>query len=158
MEHQFINGRDGIGYHCRNCGISKTGDYYGHGCEEYQKDHPMTPYQKRKLRSRKEQEKWANYWYDLYDKIYSNTGCALTRTCKRMQTGVRRKHMAKKKEYHPIQELEVDSSEEALALSTELESIWSQESLLSQRILIYIASLIEEQNKILEGFISRRGR
>lgn len=66
--------------------------------------------------------------------------------------------MAKKKEYHPIQELEIHSSEEALAKSMELESIWSQESLLSQRILIYIAELIEEQNRLLKKVISQRGR
>lgn len=70
MEHQFVNGRDGIGYHCRNCGISKTHDYTFYSCEKYQQDHPMTPYQKRKLRSRKEQSKWADYWYTLYEKLY----------------------------------------------------------------------------------------
>lgn len=38
----------------------------------------------------------------------------------------------------------VASSQDAARLSESLESIWSEESMLTQKILIYIASLLEK--------------
>lgn len=42
---------------------------------------------------------------------------------------------------------EIGSSKEALNRSLALKSIWSAESLLTQRILIYIAKLLEQGNQ-----------
>lgn len=46
-------------------------------------------------------------------------------------------------------DVEITSASYALEMSKKLPSIWSSESLLSQRVLIYIAKLIEEQNVLL---------
>ncbi len=56
--------------------------------------------------------------------------------------------MAKKKEEYTV-DVVITSADQAQELSEGLPSIWSKESLLSQRTLIYIAKLLEEQNALL---------
>lgn len=43
----------------------------------------------------------------------------------------------------------ITSANHAEEMSDKLPSVWSQESLLSQRTLIYVAKLLEEQNALL---------
>jgi hypothetical protein len=43
----------------------------------------------------------------------------------------------------------IESSKQALRESMKLEKVWSEETNLSQRTLIYIAELLEKQNKML---------
>lgn len=45
------------------------------------------------------------------------------------------------------QETEIKNSKQALRESIKLDHIWSQESRLTQRILIYIAKQLEQLNK-----------
>lgn len=56
--------------------------------------------------------------------------------------------MAKKKVEYSA-DVVITSAAHAQEMSEKLPSIWSSESLLSQRTLIYIAKLLEEQNALL---------
>ena len=49
----------------------------------------------------------------------------------------------------PVREVEVRSAADALLQSQQLQSYWSRESLLTQRLLIYVAELLEENNRLL---------
>lgn len=54
-----------------------------------------------------------------------------------------------KKTFNPILDIDIRSAAEAMLLSQGLKSYWSTESLITQRLLIYIAELLEEQNRLL---------
>lgn len=55
--------------------------------------------------------------------------------------------MARKKEYRaPV---EITSSKQAMRETLRLPNFWSYESLLTQRILIHVMELLEEQNALL---------
>jgi hypothetical protein len=61
--------------------------------------------------------------------------------------------MAKKKDYSTS--VEITSAAQALELSDHLQSIWSAESRLEHRTLIYVAKLLEEQNALLALLVYR---
>ena len=62
--------------------------------------------------------------------------------------------MAKKKVEYSANVV-ITSAEHAQEMSEKLPSVWSSESLLSQRILIYVAKLLEEQNALLALSVHR---
>ena len=57
--------------------------------------------------------------------------------------------MAKNKVVEYSANVKITSATHAQEMSEKLPSIWSSESLLSQRTLIYVAKLLEEQNALL---------
>ena len=54
-----------------------------------------------------------------------------------------------KKKFEVQKNLEIASAKQALEISQRLDGVWSFESRLSQRTLIYIARLLEEQNSLI---------
>lgn len=52
--------------------------------------------------------------------------------------------------------LRIKSTKQALKLHRKLKSCWSHESLLSQKILIYIAELLEKQTKPKRRLVLRK--
>ena len=55
-----------------------------------------------------------------------------------------------------MKQIEINSSKQALALSKGLPSYWSQETLLSQRLLIYIARLLEDNIALNQKLLRRQ--
>lgn len=55
-----------------------------------------------------------------------------------------------------VRSMEIVSAKKALSLSKNLDSIWSKESLLTQRTLIYVAELLEENNRLLCQMVKRK--
>ncbi len=60
-----------------------------------------------------------------------------------------KRQLKKNREVLDTYDYTIASSFDATELSESLESRWSNESMLTQKILIYIASLLEKQNALL---------
>lgn len=70
LEHSWVDGQDGIRYHCRKCGISKIYDYSFYDCAAFRKRNPEWRKMVYRLRSKPIQEKWHLYWTDLWNRLY----------------------------------------------------------------------------------------
>ena len=62
VAHKFVDGPDGIGYHCKVCGISKCDDHVAYTCKEWSAKHSMSNKEMRLILSHVEQTKWRTYW------------------------------------------------------------------------------------------------
>jgi len=69
VAHKFVDGPDGIGYHCRVCGISRCDDHVAYTCREWFTKHPTSRKEMGLIRSQKEQEKWRAYWIKHMESI-----------------------------------------------------------------------------------------
>ena len=53
IEHKFVDGRDGLQYHCIRCGISKCDDFTGYDCKQWKARSPTWKDDVRQLKSKK---------------------------------------------------------------------------------------------------------
>ena len=62
----------------------------------------------------------------------------------------------KKQKQETVGDVEIKSALHALGQSDRLESVWSRESALTQKTIIYIAKLLEENNRLLIAIAPHR--